>query len=314
MSAALLAEPPRETYWLPTSVGAGRYEISGLIGEGRHKRVCLAFDRRLEREVALALVKPEAAGDIGYAKVRRETTALARLGEHPNIVAIYDCGEDGYHSLYFVTEYVDGGDLEQLIAAEQPGGVPLARVLDIAADVTRALQHIHECRLVHCDVKPGNVWLTRQGEAKLGDFGLARDLDRREPAADTRPVGTLAYMSPEQAVGKPADERSDLYSLGALIYELVCGRPPFTANEAAGLLLRHLYTLPTPPSRYREDLPVALEKLVLALLAKEPHRRPQSAREVLSTLEDVRQRSERARLVSRRLRRAWQQRAPVRDA
>jgi eukaryotic-like serine/threonine-protein kinase len=285
---------------VPTTVGDGRYGVLRLLGEGRHKRVYLGLDNRLEREVALAVLKPAALDEIGAATVWREAKAMARLSGHQNTVAVYDSGEDRDGGLYFVSEYVDGGELSALIdqAADRP--LPIGHVLRIAADVTRALVHVHDHGIVHRDVKPGNVWMTSDGVAKLGDFGLSLAFDAAVSAADTMIAGTAAYIAPEYLLGTIADERADLYSLGVLIYELLCGAPPFLAGDVSAIVVRHLYTPPAAPSRIRPDVPDALDELVLALLRKDPSGRPRVASQVLAALESVSPRS-RSSSVLRRL-------------
>ena len=173
----------------------GRYEVVRLLGEGRRKRVYLAFDKRLDREVAIALIKSEELEDDDLAVLWRQAQAMARLRGHQNTVTIYAGGEDSQGRMYLVSEYLAGGDLSTLIAG---AAVPMPRAIKIVSDVARALQHAHALGIVHGDIKPSNVWLTDQGVAKLGGFGAARD----------------------------PDERSDVSDLGTMIIELLGGRPP----------------------------------------------------------------------------------------
>ena len=173
----------------------GRYEVARLLGEGRRKRVYLAFDKRLDREVAIALIKSEELEEEDLAVLWRQTHAMAGLRGHQNTVTIYDSGEDGQGRMYLVSEYLAGGDLTTLMAG---AAVPMPRAIKIATDVARALQHAHSLGIVHGDIKPSNVWLTDQGVAKLGGFGSAG----------------------------ARDERSDVRDLGAMILELLGGRPP----------------------------------------------------------------------------------------
>ncbi len=272
---------------LPTALAAGRYEVVRPLGEGRRKRVYLALDRRLEREVAIALIKPEGLDQTGLARAWREGQAMARLSGHQNTVAVYDIGESDDGGLYLVSQYLAGGDLDALIAESGDRHVPIERVLQIALDVTRGLQHAHAHNILHRDLKPSNVWLTDDGVAKLGDFGLAIALEHARLTVEGMMVGTVAYMSPEQALGRTADQRSDLYSLGALLYEVLCSRPPFTGDDPVAIVSQHLNTAPVAPSWHRADVPPALDALVLSLLEKAPQRRPQSAVEVVATLSAI---------------------------
>jgi serine/threonine protein kinase len=274
---------------LPSPVGrGGRYEFERLIGEGRHKRVYLAIDRHADRDVVLALIKSQAFDDLGELRVWREFEAVARLSGHANTVTFYDGGEDAFGRPYLVTEHAGGGDLADRIAAAHDDPLALAEVLRIAAEVARGLDHVHSSGIVHRDVKPENLWMTASGEIKLGDFGLSLASGERQPGAGKSIEGTAAYIAPEQALGTPADGRSDLYSLGALLYELLCAQPPFVADSPDATLMAHLYKLPDGPSRLRADVPPELDELVLSLLEKSPEDRPQSAADVIDALAAVR--------------------------
>jgi serine/threonine protein kinase len=160
--------------------------------------------------------------------------------------------------------------------------------LRIAAEVASALDHVHACGIVHRDVKPENLWITAGGDIKLGDFGLSLAGGECQPGAGESIEGTAAYIAPEQALGAPADERSDLYSLGAMLYELLCAQPPFVADDPEATLVAHLYSLPDAPSGRRADVPPALDELVLSLLEKAPENRPQAATDVIDALAAVR--------------------------
>jgi serine/threonine protein kinase len=277
-----------DTRRLPSPVGDGRYEFRRLIGEGRHKRVYLAVDNHGAREVALALIKAEAFEDLGEARVWREAEAMARLGRHANIVALYESGADRYGRPYLVIEHMQGGDLSARVIEAEQKPIDVAQVLGIAADVACALAHVHAHGIVHRDVKPENLWVSASGVIKLGDFGLSLDSGECQPGGGAPIEGTAAYIAPEQALGIPTDERADLYSLGALMYELLCGRPPFVADDPAAVVMGHLYTRPRAPSRRRADVPAALDALVLSLLEKAPEDRPRKATDVLEALAVVR--------------------------
>jgi len=279
------AQPIAAPATAPEVLGDGRYRIRGLVGEGAKKRVYLAHDERLERDVALAIIKGEGLDEAGRARVRREATAMARLGDHPNIVTVHDIGEDG-ETLYIVSQFMSGGDLEHaLIQHSDKRRVPIADALRVATQLCGALHHAHSHGVVHRDVKPGNIWLTEDGTAKLGDFGLALSVDRTRLTQEGMMVGTAAYMAPEQALGRSADTRSDLYALGATVYEMLTGRPPFLGDDAVAIISQHINTKPVAPSWHREDVPQWLEALVVELLEKDPTRRPESAHAVLERIE-----------------------------
>jgi len=268
------------------TVDGGRYEIGRLIGEGSRKCVYLARDTRLDREVAVALVRTVGLDDAGRRRIEREARAMARLGDHPNIVTVFDVGDES-GTPYIVSQYVGGGTLAELLARrEEP--LPIADVLRLGIDMATALDHAHRAGVVHRDLKPANVWLTPDGAALLGDFGLAAATDQSRLTAEGLVVGTVAYLAPEQATGHAPDPRADLYALGAVLYELATGRAPFHADDAVGVITQHLHTAPTSPSWHNPKVPRDLEAIVLALLEKDPDRRPPRARDVVLALERIR--------------------------
>jgi hypothetical protein len=281
--APIAAHPPSVEQ--PVSFAGGRYEVRRFLGEGGKKRVFLAHDTSLDRDVAFALIKTEGLDATGRERITREAQAMGRLGTHPHVVTIFEIGDEG-GSPYVVNELLAGGDVEgELEAAE--GALPLARTLEIATGVCRGLAFAHERGIVHRDLKPGNVWLTEDGVAKIGDFGLAVSLDRSRLTQHGMMVGTVAYMPPEQALGGEVTPQADLYSLGAMLYELVTGRPPFQADDPTAIISQHINTPPVAPSWHSEYCPPDLEALILHLLAKVPADRPASALEVLAALEGV---------------------------
>ena len=264
------------------SFASGRYTVQRLLGEGGQKTVYLVHDEALDRDCAFALIKKEAMDPDSLSRIKREAQAMARLS-HPNIVAVHDTGdEEG--TPYMVCEYVPGGDLRQELG-RAAGPLSLDRALSIAKDLCCALAFAHSQDVVHRDVKPGNVWLTPDGRAKLGDFGLALAIDRSRLTMTGTVMGTAAYMAPEQAQGQPVDGRADLYSLGCLLYELVTGRPPFTGPNTMAVISQHVHVPPSPPSDHNPDIPRGLERLILKLLAKIKEQRPSSAEDVLTELE-----------------------------
>ncbi len=275
--------PPAPPEDAPDSV-AGRYEVRGFLGHGGRKDVYLAHDAELDREVAVALFDTEGLGEAALARARREMHAMERLGDHPHLVSVHDTGEiDGRP--YIVSRYMPGGDVQRLLAASEGGRLEIERAIAIGIDVCRALEHAHGCGIVHRDLKPANVWLAEDGSARLGDFGLAESGGRDS----TRTlVGTVAYLPPERALGRPSGPSSDLYSLGALLYEMVAGQPPFAGGDAVSIIGRHLSADPVAPSRHNHAVPAALDELILRLLAKTPAGRPQSAAAAREALEAIR--------------------------
>ena len=229
------------------SFASGRYAVQRPLGEGSKKRVYLAHDTRLDRDVALAVIRMEGLDEAARARVRRETQSMARLGDHPHIVTVHDIGEEDGRP-YIVSQLMAGGDVAALLGAAPEHRLPVERALAIAEQVCAALEHAHGHGIVHRDVKPSNVWLTRDGTAKLGDFGLAASLDRTRITMPGTLLGTAAYLPPEQALGRAADARSDLYALGAMLYEMLTGRPPFLGDDAVAVVSQHLSVPPVAPS------------------------------------------------------------------
>ena len=270
----------------PTSFANGRYKVKKFLGEGGKKKVYLAHDTLLDREVAFALIKTEGLDEAGRSRIQREAQAMGRLGSHPHIVTVFDLGQDEDQP-YMVTELMGGGDVEGLIEAASDHRIPLEEAIDIAQQVCRALEFAHGRGIVHRDLKPGNVWLTENGIAKIGDFGLAVALDRSRLTTEGMMIGTVAYMPPEQAMGGEVTPQSDLYSLGAMLYEMVTGRPPFLGDDAVAIIGQHINTPPVAPTWHNGQCPRSLDALILRLLAKDPSERPESASDVLSALSAI---------------------------
>jgi class 3 adenylate cyclase len=284
--AALSGVPASPAPALPKSFAAGRYEVLRFLGEGGKKRVYLAHDSRLERDVAVALIKTEGLDEAGLARVSREARAMGRLGDHPHVVTVLDVGEENGQP-YIVSQYMGGGSVDDLLRRAEKRRLPLDQALRLSGQICSALEYAHGRGVIHRDLKPGNVWLTADGTAKLGDFGLALALDRSRLTIEGMMVGTVAYMPPEQALGRAPDGRSDLYALGAMLYEVVTGRPPFLGDDAVAVISQHINTPPVAPTWHNADVPRALEALILRLLAKAPEDRPESAaavRQVLATV------------------------------
>jgi len=270
----------------PSPFAGGRYVVERFLGEGGKKKVYLAHDTLLDRDVAFALIKTEGLDESGRDRIKREAQAMGRLGSQPHIVSVFDMGEEDSQP-YIVTELMGGGDVEGLIEKAPEHRPPLERTLAIAMAVCDGLAFAHEHGIVHRDLKPGNVWLTADGTAKLGDFGLAVALDRSRLTQAGMMVGTVSYMPPEQATDGEVTPRSDLYSLGAMLYEMVTGRPPFVGDESVAIIGQHLNTPPVAPSWHNPTVPPGLEALVLRLLEKDPSKRPGSAAEVREALAHV---------------------------
>jgi class 3 adenylate cyclase len=271
---------------LPELIG-GRYRVESFLGRGGRKRVYRARDSQDGgREVAVAIFETEGIEETVVARARREAQAMGKLGSHPHVVRVLDSGEED-RVPYIVSEYVGGGDLAGVLEACDGRRLDVERAIAIAIDVCRALEHAHSRGIVHRDLKPANIWLGDDGAARLGDFGLATTDRRSRAAVQGMLVGTVAYLPPEQALGGSSEARSDLYSLGAMLYELLTGEPPFQGQDAVAIIAQHLSAEPIAPSRHRPEVPGALDRLVIDLLAKEPEARPASATAVRHALESI---------------------------
>jgi len=268
----------------PESFVGGRYKVVRLIGEGSSKTVFLAHDNKIDRDVAFALIKTEGLDASGRERISREARAMGKLGDNPYVVSIYDVGEERGQP-YIVSQYMAGGSVDDLLRRSENHRLPAADAMRIACDVCRALDYAHSRGIIHRDLKPANVWLTGDGTTKLGDFGLAIATDRSRLTAAGMIVGTAAYMPPEQALGKPLDARSDLYSLGAMLYETVIGQPPFRGDDLLSVVAQHINAQPEAPSKKVAGIAPELDALILKLLAKNPDERPRDAATVRSQLE-----------------------------
>src|SRR5262245_37961212 len=273
---------------VPTEI-AGRYRVRRFLGQGGRKRVYLSTDNATGDDVALALYNTEGVGAAIEARARREADAMRKLGDNPYVVNVLDTGEDDGNP-FIVSAYMPAGDVQGLLAAAG-GHLEVSRAVEIAADVTRALGHAHSRGIVHRDLKPANIWIDDDGHARLGDFGLATTEARSRVSGGTL-VGTVAYLPPEQAVGEAATPASDLYSLGALLYEMLTGQPPFPGDDAVSIISQHLHADPVPPSRHNARIPEALDRAVLALLAKRPDDRPADATEARELIVDALERAD----------------------
>lgn len=259
-----------------------RYEILEQLGGGGMAVVYKGKDTLLDRLVTIKVLRPAYAADEQFLmRFRREAQAVARLS-HPNIVSIYDVGFDGgYH--YLVMEYVDGEDLKSILRRQ--GRMVPQVAARIVADVAQALQHAHENNIVHRDIKPHNILITRQGRAKLTDFGIARETDGGVTVTQSDSIlGSVHYLSPEQAEGRLAGPASDIYSLGVVLYELITGRVPFTGESPIAVAIKHISTPPPPLEVPEGQVSGLLQRIVGRCLQKDPDLRYQKAGELLEDL------------------------------
>ena len=262
---------------------ADRYAVGELLGRGGMAEVYLATDRVLDRPVACKILGGWLANDATFVeRFRREALAAARIS-HPNLVAVFDAGSEGdVH--YIVMEYVAGETLADLLRKD--GALQPARATTIATDVADALGVAHAARMVHRDVKPANVMLTPEGRTKLMDLGIARSLDGESITRASSIIGTAGYVSPEQARGEQVDHRSDIYSLGCVLYEMLTGRRPFEAADPLAVAYKHVHETPAPPTSLEPSIPPGLEAVTLRAMDKDPEARFQSAAEMASALDD----------------------------
>ena len=261
----------------------GRYRVERELGRGGMAKVFLGTDTVLGRTVAVKVLAPQFADDDGFVqRFRREAQAAASIG-HPHIVSVFDTGsDDGVH--YIVMEYVEGRTLAEFLAGG--GRILPDRAIDIAMDVCQALEAAHAQGVIHRDIKPGNIMLNPRGEVKVTDFGIARVTTTADTVAQTAAIlGTASYLSPEQAQGQPVDARSDLYSLGCVVYEMVTGRPPFLGDSPVAVASKQVLEQPVPPSKLNSDVTPDLDAVILRALAKNPANRYQSAEEMRADLE-----------------------------
>jgi serine/threonine-protein kinase len=271
---------------------SGRYELGDLLGYGGMAEVFRGRDVRLGREVAVKVLRADLARDPAFlARFRREAQSAASLS-HPSIVSVYDTGEDvdpaGSATVPFIVmEYVEGRTLRDLL--RQEGRLLPRRAVEMVAEVCRALDYAHSQGIVHRDIKPGNVMLTRGGQIKVMDFGIARAATASQATVTQTAavIGTAQYLSPEQARGEHTDGRSDVYSTGCLLYELLTGQPPFTGDSPVAVAYQHVREAPVPPSQLDPEISGDLDAVVLKAMAKNPANRYQTAGEMAGDLERV---------------------------
>ncbi|MDG9718431.1 Stk1 family PASTA domain-containing Ser/Thr kinase [Streptomyces sp. DH24] len=266
----------------------GRYELGQVLGRGGMAEVYLAHDTRLGRTVAVKTLRADLARDPSFqARFRREAQSAASLN-HPAIVAVYDTGEDyidGVSIPYIVMEYVDGSTLRELLHSGRK--LLPERTLEMTIGILQALEYSHRAGIVHRDIKPANVMLTRNGQVKVMDFGIARAMgDSGMTMTQTAAViGTAQYLSPEQAKGEQVDARSDLYSTGCLLYELLTVRPPFVGDSPVAVAYQHVREEPQAPSVFDPEITPEMDAIVMKALVKDPDYRYQSADEMRADIE-----------------------------
>ncbi|PNG22572.1 protein kinase domain-containing protein, partial [Streptomyces cahuitamycinicus] len=262
----------------------GRYQLRDLLGQGGMASVHLAYDSVLDRQVAIKTLHTDLGREQAFReRFRREAQSVAKL-THTNIVSVFDTGEDTLDDMttpYIVMEYVEGRPLGSVLDEDvrQQGAMPADKALKITADVLAALEISHEMGLVHRDIKPGNVMMTKRAVVKVMDFGIARAMQSGVTSMTQTGmvVGTPQYLSPEQALGRGVDARSDLYSVGIMLFQLVTGRLPFEADSPLAIAYAHVQEEPPVPSSINRALPPAIDALIARALKKNPNERFPSA-------------------------------------
>ena len=266
------------------STFAGRYQIIEELGKGGMGKVYKVFDKEIEAKIALKLIKPEVAADKNSIERFRNELKIARDISHKNICRMYDLGKEAGN--YFITmEYVSGEDLKSFIRRSQQ--LVVGTAIFIAKQVCDGLAEAHKLGVVHRDLKPGNIMIDREGNAKIMDFGIARSVSAKGITGAGVMIGTPEYMSPEQAEAKEVDHRSDIYSLGIILYEMATGRVPFDGDTALSIAMKHKGEIPKSPKQFNPNIPDDLSGVILKCLEKDRAKRYQSAAEVRSELEKI---------------------------
>jgi len=272
----------QEAPYLPEYIG--KYKILQIVGMGGMGVIYKAVQDPLNRIVALKVLPPQLSGNEELSqRFEIEAKAISLL-QHQNIVSIYEYGEDkGYR--FFAMQFIDGENLS--VRIQQKKVMPFTEIIDISKQICRGLRYAHNQNVIHRDIKSQNVLLDKQNVARLSDFGIAKIFSSVHLTLTGVTVGTPEYMSPEQAEGEEVDFKTDIYSLGVVIYEMLAKRPPFTANNPVAVAYKHVHEMPVPPSVKRRDTPKRLELIVLKALKKDKKERYDSAEEMLDHLDTV---------------------------
>ncbi len=263
----------------------GRYAVLKKLGEGGKGIVFKARDTALDRVVAIKMLKNAVTGEEAYSRFMTEAQAVAKLN-HPNIVSIHNIGKED-EKQFFVLEFVDGESLRDIMKTYPEGKCDVQTVLKIAMDICSALQYAHSQEVLHRDIKPENVMITKNGTAKLMDFGLAKMIGQPQVTQEGVIVGTVAYVAPEAALGKSVDSRSDLYSLGAVLYEALSGTPPFSGDDPIKIVFGHIHDHPVALTKLNPKASQTLCGCIMKLLEKDPEKRYQSAEDLLKVLRQI---------------------------
>ncbi len=268
----------------------GKWMIFKELGRGGMGRVYLAQEEGTGRQAAIKVLAAELAQDVGFLyRFQREIEALSQLS-HPNIVRFYESGfENGLY--FYAMEYIDGASLDEILQTQKR--LPWREVLDIALQLCPALRHVHDHGVIHRDLKPSNIIRTAAGQVKLTDFGIAKLFAGTHLTATGGVVGTADFISPEQAAGKPVTKRSDLYSLGVVLYMLLVGRPLFEGNSVLDLLHKHRYAQFDKPQKIVPEIPYEIDEVVCQLLEKDPAKRPADCLVLGKQLDSIKKRLER---------------------
>jgi tetratricopeptide (TPR) repeat protein len=262
---------------------SGRYKVLKKLGEGGMGVVCEAEDTQLNQIVAIKVVRSQELDEESLARFRREGQTMTKLS-HPNIVSVLNTGKEG-ETHFIVMEFIAGQSLQDFLTSQPDRRINMPLALNITSQITQALQHAHSHDILHRDIKPANIMIGADHQAKLADFGIAKTLGLATLTQTGDVVGTAAYMAPEQALGEGLDARSDLYSLGCVLFEMVTGQRPFASDNAARLIFSQINDLPSLPRRVAVEISPALEEMIFKLLAKDPNQRYQSASELLEAID-----------------------------
>ncbi|MBB6443791.1 Stk1 family PASTA domain-containing Ser/Thr kinase [Bacillus benzoevorans] len=257
---------------------SGRYKILEMVGGGGMANVYLAHDMILDRDVAVKVLRLDFAHDEEFIRrFHREAQSATSLA-HPNIVSIYDVGEEEQSIYYIVMEYVEGKTLKQYIQQNSP--IPVDKALSIMRQLTSAIAHAHQNHIIHRDIKPDNILIDQHGNVKITDFGIAMALSATSITQTNSVIGSVHYLSPEQARGGVANHKSDIYSLGIVMFELLAGRPPFSGESAVSIALKHLQSETPSLRRWNPSIPQSVENIVLKATAKDPFLRYENVEEM----------------------------------